>query len=142
MDEYIPKPVKMDELLFFIDKAVLYRDTNIDYHEIPLINENGELVFVSKSSAKSLPELVPVISQLDFMINNLMKAISTNNYYEAEDKIHQIKTLFDKIEAQELKDIAFKIELSARRGNYNEIYDNTLQMMDKFIILKKSINYN
>ncbi|MDF2944421.1 MAG: putative sensor protein [Herbinix sp.] len=140
MNEYISKPVKMDELYFLIDKAVTYQPAEEEYSEIPMIDENGELIFVNNTNMKSLEELMPIIIQTDLMISEVLNQLSKNNYNRIEELIHNIRELFIQIDAQELKDIAFKIELSARRGKNNDIIENAMLMRYKFETLMKSWN--
>jgi PAS domain S-box-containing protein len=56
MDEYISKPVKMDELFSTIDKVFEVRgEQRISGR--PLIGENGEIVFSSEMRSKSMEEM-------------------------------------------------------------------------------------
>jgi HPt (histidine-containing phosphotransfer) domain-containing protein len=48
------------------------------------------------------------------------KAIENDDIMMIENLAHEIKTQSSKIDAIEIKDIAFKIELAARRGNLKE----------------------
>lgn len=138
MDEYITKPVKIDDLLFLMDKAAYSHDQDIHYNEKPVINEKGELEFLQFSSVRSLEELQPVIAEVDLLMEQLVADVSVNDYNNIEELIHTIKELFSQIDAQELKDIAFKIELSARRGKYNDISGNTRILKNTYDTMKKS----
>jgi len=138
MDDYISKPVKMDELFFLIDKAVFDQRSDANYSEIPIIDENGELIFVNSSNTKSRDELIPVIEQAEELLKEFFHILDIQNYDAIEVVIHKIKELFNQIDAQELKDIAFKIELSARKGNYIDILDYAELMEYKYITFKKS----
>ena len=140
MDEYIAKPVKMEELLFLIDRVILTQKGNPEYHEIPTINEKGELIFVNNSNLKAFDEMLPVIIRIEAALLELQKMIQNNNHYEVEDAVHKVKELFGQLDAQELKDIAFKIELSARRGSYNALQEYMDLLVQKFDTLKKSWN--
>lgn len=140
MDEYIGKPVKIDDLLYLMDKVVIHCKGDDAFIEIPVINENGEIDFVNQSDMEEQKELIPVITKLDILLNELINMITVNDSYRIEELIHTIRELFGQICNQELKDMAFKIELSIRRGNFYDILRNTEEMKDKFEILKKSWN--
>jgi HPt (histidine-containing phosphotransfer) domain-containing protein len=62
------------------------------------------------------------------------------NYLKIEEDAHAIKELFGQLEAQELKDIAFKIELSARRCNNSGIVNNLKLLQEKYSVIKKLSN--
>lgn len=140
MDEYMSKPVKLDELLFMMDKVMTVSEKETHFTEKAVINENGELVFVNSSSRLSKDELSPIIIQLDILMTDLINMINLNDCFRIEELIHKIKELFHKIDNQELQDLAFKIELSVRKGNFNDIIKNFDVMKEKFDILKKSWN--
>ena len=139
MDEYIAKPVKLDDLLFIIDKVVSNQTNLENYNEIPIIGENGEIQFVNSGIMRSIEEIEYSTVQLDILIKDLTNMTYSNNYYGLEELIHRIKVLYGQIDAYELKDVAFKIELAARRGNYTEIQDNIYQMIQKYETLKKAL---
>lgn len=140
MDEYISKPIKLDELLFMMDKLLIYPEKDEDFMEKPVINDKGELVFISQSNEMSIKELKPLIDQLDVLLNELLNMITLNDYYRVEELIHKIKELFNQMNSQELKDMAFKIELSARKGNFYDILKNSVLMKNKFDLYKASWN--
>ncbi|HWR60065.1 MAG TPA: hypothetical protein VN580_00550, partial [Clostridia bacterium] len=58
-----------------------------------------------------------------------------------EEKVHGIKELFNRIDATELKDKMFKIELSARRGNLKEAISHSENIGSLLETFKKSVNY-
>ncbi len=140
MDEYVSKPVKIEDLLITIDKAVTCGKEVMGFSEKAVINENGEIIFVNSSSILTFEEAKPMIVQLDHFINDLDHMVSENNYFQSEELSHQIKDLFRQLDSEELKDLAFKIELSIRKSNYNDILSNLNLMKYRFDILKKSWN--
>lgn len=140
MDEYISKPIKLDELLFMMDKLAAYPEKELEFTEKPVINEKGELIFINQSNVMTPKELMPLIAGLDVLLNELLSMITRNDYSRVEELIHEIKELFGRMDSQELKDMAFKIELSARKGNFYDIYKNAVLMKNKFDIYKASWN--
>jgi signal transduction histidine kinase/DNA-binding response OmpR family regulator len=141
MDDYISKPVKMEDLFQIIERVVqLEGQVNPDYNERARINENGEIVFSSTFETKSISELQPVIDEVTLNIKKITKDIASSDLGAIEITAHKIKELFRQIDADEMKDIAFKVELGARRGNLKEAIDNILRMNYEFETYKKTLN--
>ena len=140
MDEYLAKPIRMEELLFLIDKVVLNRPSEETYDEIPVINQEGEIEFINQTNMKPLEELNSSIVVLDSLMDELVSTLSHGQYDRVEELAHKIKRSFSDIEAHEIKDTAFKVELLARKGNYNEIKHFVKDMVRKYETLKKALN--
>lgn len=129
MDDYIAKPVKMEDLYNTIENINNKINENTDFNERIKIDENGEILFLSTSEIIPNKELLPEISN---GINNLFSILDKNNFNEVENISHKLKDLFEQIDAEELKSLAFKIELSARRGNLEEIIEYSLKLGSKY----------
>ncbi len=140
MDEYISKPVNLDELLFIMDRVVSLKEQDADFSEKPMINENGEIIFVSSKNTLTLEDLSVIIPEADTLLKELLDMASLNDSYKIEELIHRIKELFERLDSQELKDLAFKTELSVRKGNLYNVLSNAEVMRNKLEILKKSWN--
>lgn len=56
-----------------------------------------------------------------------------------ENIAHTIKGLFNEIDADELKSMAFKLELAARRGSLDETIENSRKIINGFETYIKSI---
>jgi PAS domain S-box len=138
MDEYLSKPFQVDELLFLMDKVIEKQNTSDCYDEVPIINEKGELVFVDRNRTMTSDIIIPTIKSLDQMFEDIIKMLSSDNYSNIENMIHKIKEKFEQIEEMDLKNIAFKIELAARKGNFKDIKELLLRLMHKYTIWKKS----
>jgi len=50
-----------------------------------------------------------------------------------------VKSLSDKINAEEVKDAAFKTELAARRGNLQNAIRQIIKVKEEYEIFKKSL---
>lgn len=129
MDDYIAKPVKMENLYKTIEKINNKKSMDIDFNERIKIDENGDILFLSASEIIPNKELLPKISN---GINNLFSILDKNNFNEVENISHKLKNLFEQIDAEDLKSLAFKIELSARRGNLEEIIEYSLKLGSKY----------
>ena len=139
MDEYIAKPVKMEELFSMIDQVVHSRAQG-DFNERPRLDESGELVFLRTIESKPLEELSSKVEEIEDCMKELGKVLSDNNLDETEAIAHKIKELFIQIDAEELKGTAFKIELAARRGNIKQALEYTGQVAHEFETYRKSTN--
>lgn len=140
MDEYISKPVKMEELFSIIEYVLEknYKEPNFD--EVARLNEKGELIFINASELKSSAELSPIIHEAGGMIKILFKTLEDNDLDKIEAMAHNLKELFNKIDAEELKNQAFKIELAVRRGNLKAAIENSMELKFGFETYKKSAN--
>jgi PAS domain S-box-containing protein len=139
MDEYIPKPVNMDDLIRTIHHVVEANKPKFSFNEIPRVSESGELIFLDPVEEISYEEVLPVIKVIDEGILQLSQAISAKRLDEIEEVAHDLKELFNRIEAEDLKGTAFKIELSARRGSLKDGMDNLNQLKYSFDTYKKSV---
>ncbi|MDF2486007.1 MAG: arcB1 [Herbinix sp.] len=140
MDEYLSKPIKMDDLHQMINNVIAKVNGTDDYSERPVINDKGELEFIYNANVKTSEELWKVVTQADKLLNELVIMVMNNNYNEVEEAIHTIKELFGEMEAQELKDAAFKIELSVRKGKYQTLWEDINYLIIQFDTFKKSIH--
>lgn len=139
IDEYISKPVQMEELFYIID-AVSGTKGQIGLPEgVPKIDDEGNIIFVRETNKRPKEELIPVICQMEDKIKSLEKALEYDNLAEIEVIAHGIKNLSNEIDAAQLKNAAFKIELSTRRGNLSQTIKNIANMMDEFDTYKKSV---
>lgn len=139
MDDYIPKPVKMDKLFNVIEShTVSSKEENLKNFSIRF-DENGEVEFFNDESRILNKEKPILMKELSYSIEELNKALQEKQLSSIERLANKIKSLSDEINIYELKDISFKVELSARRGNLNEAVYYAKKVSEEFEILKKSI---
>lgn len=138
MDEYISKPIRMDELQQLIE-AVLSRSKSDSFNEVPVINSLGEVEFVFNPDNKLSGDKAEAVKEIDALLNELAIMVMNDSYAEAEDMLHSVKELFDRIDARELKDTAFKIELSVRKGKYQALWEDINHLIFRFEAFKKEI---
>ncbi len=140
MDEYIPKPVHMEDLLDVIHKVIKRNAPEFDFNEIPRLTESGELVFLNPDKVKSSEVLFPVINEAEKRIDQLLDTFLYNDLTKIEKIAHTLKKQFNQIEAEELKRMAFKIELAARRENLEDALESAKNLKFGFETYKKSLN--
>lgn len=139
MDEYISKPVKMDELFSTIDKVFEVRgEQRISGR--PVIGENGEIVFSSEIRLKSKEDMQTAFIEIEENLKRLSAAIDEADMLVIELTAHRIKEVFDDMDAFELKGIAFRIELDSRRGNLKEIVEGAVKLGLGFESYRKSLS--
>lgn len=140
MDDYVSKPVDMEELFSVLDKvsSSKLKQQAVDYIGVRL-GENGEIVFVDKNETKPKEEIMPVLLSIEEHIIELERVIAGNDLSVIEAVANKIKDLSNQIDAVELKSAAFKIELSARRGNLREAIDYAKQIRHEFGTYKISV---
>lgn len=140
MDEYISKPVNMDELFRILEgvsKENLQSD--IEFNGSMRLGEDGELVLVEKAEVKSREEIILIISKLSVCIKELGTFLAANDLDSIEGVANKIKNFANDINAMKLKDAAFKIELAARRSNLLQVTEYSMEIGHKLEIFKKSI---
>ena len=140
MDGYIAKPVKMEELFSVIEYVLGTNRQEFNFNEVPKLNEKGELVFVQPSELKSPEVLTSIIHEADEMIKILFRSLEVNNLDQIEIAAHNLKEFFNQIDAEELKNQAFKIELAVRRGNLKAAVENSMELRFGLETYKKSAN--
>ena len=141
MDEYLSKPVKMEELFCMLDRVLEEKFHNQDdFCERIRLGDNGELIFINERRAQEKEKILPVVNDISVLITELEDNIAQCDLMAMEATAHSIKELANQIDAEELKGAAFKIELSARRGNLSEAVKYAMQIRDEFKTYKKSEN--
>ncbi len=136
MDEYIAKPIKMEELFFTLDK-VLFGTHNQEGTEVEVkITDYGILTTNTGNKPESNNHST-VMRKLMSKIDAMDSMIMGRDFEIIEKYANGLKELFDGIEATELKSTAFRMELSARRGDYEEVVKYSKQLKSECNIYNK-----
>jgi PAS domain S-box-containing protein len=123
LDEYIPKPVKMEDLFRILELVLSnslmanQRGTENE-HEVK-ISETGKLLNIPSESTP-VSDKLSILNAIAQDIKELKLALGSEDMSLIEETAHKIKNNCNLIEADELKTLAFKIELAARRENQKE----------------------
>ena len=112
MDEYIAKPVDLDELCLLLDKIAEDQDKKRQTGKPD--PESGDIMAEGKAGYDRVKPLLPEINQ---NLQLLVEAAETGNLAETEKYAHLLKNVFITIDAEKLKYSAFRVELAARRGD-------------------------
>jgi PAS domain S-box-containing protein len=140
MDEYVSKPIRIEELYSVIEKSLSSHKHNEDISEIGIcIDKVGDVVLkqieVSSFDKKDSNMLDELSNAIDSMNNDLYK----EEFSMIEAMAHKIKNLSNELGIEELKTIAFKIELAVRRGNFELLIEKGQKARYVFEVFKKSV---
>ena len=139
-DDYISKPIQMNELFLMLNKVSEIQDeTDILNEANVLITEGGNILLDDERKvvpdylvSKNLTKISEDIKIIDLAVNN-------NDIMLIENTAHNIKLLSIEADLMDIKDTAFRIELEARKGNLDEIYNYIQQMKSELELYNKYI---
>jgi PAS domain S-box-containing protein len=137
MDDYISKPVNMEELYDVIDRVSSTDGGWKSAYNAVRLDKDGNVQYIEAKNMKVPKELVYIVDQIEKHMNELDNTKPSLDLIETVS--HKVKNLLHQIEAEELKTTAFKAELAARRGNLAEASAATAKMKNEFETFKKSI---
>lgn len=135
MDGYITKPIDMKELLSLMDE--LKYQKLVKELSMPRINDNGEIIFSKPKELSYQDNYSKELREIDQDMEEIKKFIEKVDFCNIETRIHKIKEAFHKIGVDDLKVIAFKIELAARKGNDSLIKELYMNLQHEYKIFKK-----
>ena len=121
MDDYITKPLQMKELFYVLEKVTSRKDNEkCSLHDKILFKENRDRILMQQKMCYTDNERSNKINEIAGYIQAFSKAIKDRDILCIENLAHHIKTLSNEIDAMEIKDLAFRTELAARRSNLDE----------------------
>lgn len=156
-DQYIAKPIQLEGMLHTLDQ-VLLPSTQVSMEvameaaldelrgvatkEVEVrITDEGVLCYLDHQEPSESRNYSDVIDVITLKTQELREIITKNEYQRVEACANKLKLLFIQLEAEELKNTAFRIELSARRGDYEKVILYSSQLIKDYDILIKMI-YN
>lgn len=140
MDEYVSKPINVEELLNAITKCVtLGKKNEIKSGFSICFDEGGEIVLKSREVRRIDKKDVSILDELSGLIQELNNTLITEDISSIEMLAHRIKNLASEVGIDELKMISFKIELAARRGDFNKVVERAKKAQHIFEVFKKSV---
>lgn len=140
MDEYLPKPVMMEELFATLEqvmsKNIPRSNQDVGWGQGIRISDNGKILFGEEASTIEEEVVVKIVetktANISQDIKKLLIAGRNGNIVAIEHIAHRIKKDARSLERDELKIIAFKIELAARRGDLREAFNKCLELEKTF----------
>ncbi|WMJ87673.1 PAS domain-containing hybrid sensor histidine kinase/response regulator [Anaerocolumna sp. MB42-C2] len=135
MDEYIAKPVKHDELFQILENIIMNQDNLTDNTpDKVILRDNGEVIFTNRTRCLENKQNILQLADIENAITILESAMDNNDLMTIEGMAHEIKLKSNDMDAGELKDSAFRIELAIRRGNLEEAVLHIEKLKSEFKI--------
>ncbi len=135
MDDYIPKPVKMEELYSVIE-AVEEKNKNDHDLKTVRIDDYGNIIWVEHENQNNYVLEDTLFEAVDNASSRLVECLDGKKIELAGKYAHDIKNLCNKIGADGLKSLAFQIELAVRRNNYKDVLYNYLAFDREYKLFK------
>lgn len=133
-DDYISKPIQMSELYHCLDRITEYQgEPQSLLPNKVIVTESGEVIFTNATMQKSADLLSNAVTISD-NIKLMEEALLREDPGSLESIAHDIKMLANEMDAMELKDTAFRIELAARKGKLDGIGNFIEQLKSELII--------
>jgi PAS domain S-box-containing protein len=140
MNEYVSKPIRIEELFSAIEKCLSSDKDKEDLSNINIcVDESGEIVLRSKEVQYLDKSELSKLNELSDLIKALNDAVTKVDISYAEVLAHKIKNLSNDVGIGELKTISFKMELAARRGDFSQVVEKAKKIVDIFEVFKKSV---
>lgn len=131
MDEYLAKPIQIDDLFQVIDKTTSNCEKVLDISRIDLDTE-GNIVFVYDNTPGYSEMNHSLIAEIEENMGQLQFSLENSNLDFTERLAHYIKNLCNQMGADDLKSSAFQVELAVRRGNLKHAIDSLFTFEQKF----------
>lgn len=140
MDEYVSKPIKVDELFSAMNKCIDSKKSNEDLSEVNIYIDNyGEVVIKENDEKVVTKSEASFIDDITSLIESFNNEIKNDDLDAIEVLAHRIKILANELGIEELKTICFKVELSARRGNLKEARERGKEVKHIFKVYKNLV---
>jgi len=135
MDEYISKPVQMKTLFEVIDKTL---EKSAQEHFSVELDNNGDINLFSPTRHEEILDYKKKILIVFNDLLNLTDAVNSGVFIDIEKTSHLVKTSAGEINSELIKNLAFKIELAARRASIDDIKKYYSLLKKEFLILNKN----
>jgi PAS domain S-box-containing protein len=116
MDEYISKPIQMEELFSVIDRMLKLKSGIDDINGFQ-VGDNGDISIIYNRNLEQIPISHEFIRTIGDILVNLKSSWGKADFEMCEKFAHEIKILCSEMGIDDLKDTAFRLELSLRRND-------------------------
>ena len=121
MDGYVSKPIDRLQLVKILNE-ILVNSGKTYYNTYGQINDITEIIGRADIGAQSPKVLTKeALFELRVKTRQLRSSFDQENYVMLEVNAHQLKVRFDALRVEELKNLAFKIELELRKERYERV---------------------
>lgn len=134
MDHYLAKPINMKDLYALL--TGISRGKNLPAVRV---SGDGELEFHPPETAKPKEQIKKIIGNMGTLLPKLGEHAVNGDYARIEEIAHRIKLLADEADTVELKRLAFKIELSARKGSRSDVLGYLARLQEEYRTCKKTL---
>jgi PAS domain S-box-containing protein len=139
MDGYLSKPISIFALAQEID-SIWSKDRELQDLNDLKVNEQGE--FYSAKTTKQTSRIDEYsLVQLFSLVEQFQISLESVDTPTIEEYAHRLKEEFNSVGLDGLKDLAFKVELAARRNNFQQISEVGIQLLDNFSTLLRAYHY-
>lgn len=135
MDEHLPKPVQMDDLFHVIEKTALLKEKDLTFSGVR-VDCNGNIILIEDEMLEMTESNSTLIIEIEERVKRLMDVSEDNSLEMIGRLAHDIKNLCNQIGADELKSLAFQIELAVRRSKLKDAIDCSIVFNQKFATFK------
>jgi len=104
------------------------------------IDDNGEVILKNKHKENLINKEIYLLEEIEILVETLTKVIKQKDIERINQVAHKIKLLSNEIGLEELKVLAFKVELAARRGNIEDAVNKAKDIPYVFQVIKKSMS--
>ncbi|WP_341273907.1 PAS domain S-box protein [Clostridium saccharobutylicum] len=140
MDGYISKPINAEELYSTIEETLFLNKYNENLSGVGIcLDENGDIVLKQKEAPIFDKKNSEKLNRLSKEIKAINNTLDKKEFFLIESLANKIKNLSNEIGIEELKTTAFKIELDARRGNFEQLTNKVQRANSIFQAFKKSV---
>lgn len=112
-----------------------HRECIKKYNSVRL-SENGEIVFVVSEKKALHREMLTELKELEQVILDYQDTIKENRLSLIEGAAHKVKKLAIQFNADGLIDLAFKVELAARRSKWDRAIEYSMKIIEEVNKLK------
>lgn len=132
MDDYLPKPINLNDLHKCIEKAIMKEKNNELYHDA--------LYYLNiKETDNNLEDQKEKIKRVSIEINKFKSLIFQENYKGCENSSHILKELSLNMKSVIMKNASFRAELAARRKDMNGLNEQIRIIEDEYKRIKKTV---
>lgn len=138
-DDLLMKPIQMNELFEKI-KSLIDKNT-IKIDEKPILDDNGEIIFVNRIKKRKQSNTKRVLSIIENETSELKNLFLRGDDYDlALGKIVKMKNLCDDYSMEELRIILFKLELAVKREDTEAMKELMISFINKNVSTRRRRN--
>ncbi len=144
MDDYLAKPFQIYDLFTTLEKLLSKYDKKKRIDSEFSAEVSFDIAKINSYIENYAHKIKPVSNEISANIQKLEAAIKKGNMQEIEDTAHIIKELASSISADKIKTMAFRIQLSARRGNQieaDEIFKEIEKLFKNYLLRISEMRY-